>query len=338
MTMGAEALLYPLSPVYGAVLKLRAAAYARGFIKSYRAPLPVISVGNISLGGTGKTPMVAALARDLVGRGRSPAILSRGWGRESHESLVVRGPDCPYTPAEAGDEPVELASRLPGIPILVDADRTRSASRAPSLGADCLLLDDGFQHLRLRRDLDILLIDAGDPWAGRKLPPGGRLREPLDAVRRADVVIVTKINGGDIPLKIAAGIAEIHPGCPVLGARIRPLRLRGQEGVESVESLRGRDIFVVAGIGRPEGFLDTLRRCGARVADSFFFPDHHRWKPEDLAGIFAEADRRDLEVLTTAKDAVKMLPHPRLRVLEISVEPLEGNWDGLWELFPGLFG
>jgi len=177
-------LLLPLAPVYRGVVAARRAIFSRGWLRRARLDVPVISVGNLTFGGTGKTPVVIALVRDLVRMGRRPAVLTRGYKRRENHQVVVVGPEPRQRVDEVGDEPLEMARRLPGVPVVVDANRERGGLEALRLGADVVVLDDGFQHLRLERDLDIVVIDAGDPWGGHRLPPLGRLREPVAALAR----------------------------------------------------------------------------------------------------------------------------------------------------------
>lgn len=334
--MKARDLLTPLSPIYGAVVRARAAAYRSGLLKSRRCELPVVSVGNLTFGGTGKTPIVIALANDLIERGRRPAVLTRGYGRTTSEPLVLNGPDVAVTAAEAGDEPMELAQRLPGVPIVVDADRVRGASVASVLGADIVLLDDGFQHLRLRRNLDLVLLDAGDPWGGDHLPPRGRLREPVTAIDRASAVIITKVDPGadEPPQDIVRRVTAIRSGMPVLGARLVPQRVHTNEGWQEPAVLNGRKVFAIAGLGRPEGFRSLLLSAGAEVIGHRWFADHHAYSAEDCRWISLEAAKHDAVVVTTAKDAVKLDQLESPWVVETVMQPLSGSWDRLWSLDP----
>lgn len=329
-------LLTPLSPVYGAVVRTRAAAYRRGLLTSHDCTVPVVSVGNLTFGGTGKTPMVLALAQDLILRGRRPAILTRGYGRTGAEPLVLIGPAIQISASQAGDEPLELAQRLPGVPIVVDADRIRGARRAVELGAEVVILDDGFQHLRLRRDLDLVLLDAGDPWGGSHLPPRGRLREPLGAIGRASAVIITKVDpaADQPPQDIVRRIAATRPGLPVFAARLVPQRVRTESGWVDPTELRGRRVFAVAGLGRPEGFRTLLESAGAEIVGCRWFADHHPYGPEDRAWITREAQKYGAIVVTTAKDAVKLDAFDGLWVVETAMQSLEGGWDRLWSLAP----
>ena len=220
-------LLLPMTPLYRGAVAARNAAYRRGWIESTQLDVPVISVGNLTFGGTGKTPTVIALARDLVRKGRHPAVLTRGYKRVDDAQTVVVGPDPKQAASEVGDEPLEMAHRLPGVPIVVDADRARGGNQAQRLGADVVVLDDGFHHRRLERDLDIVLIDAGDPFGGGRLPPLGRLREPVTGLKRAGAILVTKV-----PADWRAPVAEIErivhhiaPELEILVSRIRVNRV-----------------------------------------------------------------------------------------------------------------
>ncbi len=327
-------LLTPLSPVYKGVVLARAAAFRSGLLKSHDCGLPVVSVGNLTFGGTGKTPMVLALAHDLLERGRRPAVLTRGYGRTTVEPLVLTGPEPGVSAAEGGDEPLELSQRLPGVPIIVDADRLRGGRWALELGADIVILDDGFQHLRLRRDLDLVLLDVGDPWGGGRLPPRGRLREPVGALARASAVIITKVDpaADQPPQDIVGRIGAIRPDLPVFAARLVPQRARTPDGWIDPAELRGRRVFAVAGLGRPEGFRTLLEFAGAEVVGRRWFADHHPYGPKDRTWIAHEAGKHGAIVVTTAKDAVKLDPFEGLWVVETAMQSLEGGWDRLWSL------
>ncbi len=327
-------LLTPLSPVYGAVVRMRAAAFRRGLLRSERCGIPVVSVGNVTFGGTGKTPIVIALVKDLIDRGRRPAVLTRGYGRRGSEPLVLTGPEIQVSASKAGDEPLELAQRLPGVPIVVDTDRIRGGRQAAELGADIVILDDGFQHLRLRRELDLVLLDAGDPWGGDRLPPRGRLREPVEAIGRASAVIITKVDPGadQPPDDIVRRVDRIRPGMPIFAARMVLQRVRTGEDWTDPTVLRGRNVFAVAGLGRPQGFRTLLESAGAEVVGHRWFADHHGYSARDREWIVREARQHGAVVVTTVKDAVKLDPFEGLWVVETAMQPVEGQWDRLWSL------
>jgi len=334
--MIARTLLLPLAPVWRAAVRLRRAAYRRGWAATERLPVTTVSVGNLTFGGTGKTPVVMALVRDLVRRGRRPAVLTRGYGRAGRTPLMLVGPDPLPSAAEAGDEPVEMARRLPGVPIVVDADRARGGREALRHSADIVLLDDAFQHFRLERDLDLVVVDAGDPWGGGRLPPMGRLREPMDGLARASAVLVTKLAAEteDVPETILCEVARWAPRAPVLGSRLTVSRVRFPNDGEVAEGLRGRRVFAFAGIGRPEGFAALLEEAGAEVVGRRWFPDHHHLAEGELAEVLAAARAVGAVAATTAKDAVKLPPEAAVWVVETEVEPLTGDWDDLWRLLP----
>lgn len=330
-------LLLPLAPVYRGLVAARGAAYRRGWLESSRLELPVISIGNLTFGGTGKTPTVIALARDLVRMGRRPAILTRGYTRLRDGQIVVVGPEPIHTAVEVGDEPLEIARRLPGVPVVVDADRGRGGLEAKRLGADVVLLDDGFQHLQLERDLDVVLVDAGDPWGGGRLPPLGRLRESMRALERADAVLITKVPSEWRPVvaEIERRLDTVAPRAQVFVSRLRPSRVRVPgEGWLGPEALKGRRVFAFAALGRPEGFLDTLTEAGAEIVDLKWYPDHHAWADEEISEIVALAESASAVAVTTAKDAVKLPLDVEAWVVEVVVEPVEGSWNGLWRLLP----
>jgi tetraacyldisaccharide 4'-kinase len=337
MSMAWRYLLLPLAPLYRGAVAVRSAAYRHGWKRRARLDVPVISIGNLSFGGTGKTPTVIALARELARMGRRPAVLTRGYKRLEDEQQVVMGPDPRQSAAEVGDEPLEIARRLPGVPVVVDANRLRGGAEAQRLGADVVLLDDGFQHLQLERDLDLVLIDAGDPWGGGHLPPLGRLREPLGALQRADAVVVTKVPAEWRPVvaEIESCLDRFAPTLQVFVSRLRPSRVHVPgEGWKEPEVLEGRRVFAFAALGRPDGFATTLREAGAEIADRKWFPDHHAYDEGELAEIVDTAAAIPAVPVTTAKDAVKLPPDSRVWVVEVAVEPVEGNWNGLWRLLP----
>jgi tetraacyldisaccharide 4'-kinase len=299
--------------------------------------IPVISVGNLSFGGTGKTPTVIALVRDLVRLGRRPAVLTRGYRRRGREQVVLVGPQPPEDVTEVGDEPLEMARRLPGVPVVVDADRVRGGREARRLGADVVVLDDGFQHRRLERDLDVVLLDAADPWGGGQLPPLGRLREPLSGFRRASAALVTKLPVDWRPAmeEIETRLAKIAPDIPVFAARMRLERVRlPNEGWQEPESLDGRRVLAFAGIGRPQGFLDKLVEAGANVVSTRWFPDHYRYSATDIESILTEAEAAGAVPVTTGKDAVKLPTDAAVWVVEAVMEPVDGSWQGLWQVEP----
>jgi tetraacyldisaccharide 4'-kinase len=291
-------------------------------------------VGNLTFGGTGKTPFTEHLARRFRFEGRRPAILSRGYGRRSRGVVLVSEGNGPrVAPDEGGDEPVALARRLPGVIVVVAERRIDAAREAARLGADLFLLDDGYQHLSVRRDANILLLDARDPFGGGRLPPRGRLREPLTAMERADVIVFTRA-GRDAPQAAARRtVALLAPGVPVFTARIRAAGLWEESGA-AVESaaLSGRRLIAVCGVANPGSFESSLREADLTPEDLLVFPDHRRYRPRDLRRIRRSAeDAGAAFVVTTEKDAVKLSGSLGLPILtlRLSVEILEAGFFGL---------
>lgn len=316
--------LLPLAALYGAGVSLRLALYRRGLLAVRRASRPVVSIGNVAAGGTGKTPLVRWLAGELIRRGRRPSILTRGYGRSSRGTVVVsdgRGALAPV--AASGDEPALLARALPSVPIVADARRVVAAERAEALGTpiDLHLLDDGFSHVALARDVDVVLLDATDPDGGGGLLPVGLLREPLDALARADLVVVTKTEQAD-PAR-ALELARRHaPGVPVFRARTEVLGVADRAGsrVDPADLPDGTTV-AVSGIARPEAFRATLAGMGIVPAGQLDFRDHEPYGPASLGRI-----ERALEecgataVVTTEKDAVKLDERLLVPVFRVAVE------------------
>lgn len=294
--------------VYASVARARRKWYARHPEVRRGLRRPVVSVGNIAVGGSGKTPTVAHLARLLQDAGERPAILSRGYGRPRPEEGVTVVSDGHRVLADvqrAGDEPLMLARALPGVPVLVCADRHLAGCLAERrLGATVHLLDDGFQHFALRRTLDLVLLGADD-LARPETLPWGRLREPLDAARMADAVIIGE---GDEETAVRAA-AVLHAERVFRLRKVQePPRLVDPPG-RAVSPAPGTRVLLVAGIAGPERFFKSVEAEGWTVAGDVAFPDHHFFTPADMARIVAAAHAaRAVMVLTTEKDLVRMLP------------------------------
>jgi tetraacyldisaccharide 4'-kinase len=277
----------------------------------------------VAVGGTGKTPFVAWLAEELVARGERPSILTRGYGRESRGTIVVSdAAGSRASPAQAGDEPALLARALPTVPIVADARRARAAARAEALfpWVTLHLLDDGFSHVALSRDLDVVLLDATDPAAGGALLPAGRLREPLSSLARADAVVVTKREQAD-----PAGALELArlnaPGAAVALARTVVTSIRDAAGDEvHPRDLPPGTLVAVAGTARPEAFFFTLASLGIEPTARLPFPDHARYGPYRIGSILKAAEETGATaVITTEKDAVKLDGRLGLPVFRVGV-------------------
>jgi tetraacyldisaccharide 4'-kinase len=311
-------LLWPLEQFYALAMRLRAAAYRRGWLKSQRLPAKVVSVGNLTVGGTGKTPVVLHLARRLQERGLRVAILTRGYGRREPAPLVVNGLGevTKYTPELMGDEPVLLTRHLPQVTIGIGADRFALAQQILKMETDrppqVFLLDDGFQHLRLQRDLDLVLIDVSDPFGAGAVLPAGRLREPLGALGRADLVLLTRAANG-VPREVEDTIRRANPRAPLFRAstRLAGVFEAGTHKPANLFVLKQTPALAFCGIGNPEAFWDDLRRAGFNLAATVVFPDHYRYAIEDFRRIIRQADGAGAKaLLATEKDWINMTVVP----------------------------
>jgi tetraacyldisaccharide 4'-kinase len=306
--------LAPFSALYGAVVRARMALYRGGALKAREAGAPVVSVGNLTAGGTGKTPLVGWVAGALAAEGRRVCVLSRGYGRAAERRRVVvsDGGRLLADAREGGDEPRLLAEQLLGMASVVsDADRVAAARWSREvLGADAFVLDDGFQHLRLARDLDVVTVDATDPWGGGRLLPRGRLREPLEGLARADCVVITRADLADDLERLRAEVERLCDGrAAVLTSRLRTRRLRplhpGADQPEGETAPQPSAAFCA--VGNPRAFFAHLRADGHELAHTRAFPDHHAYAQADLDRLAREAKAGGARsLLTTAKDAVKL--------------------------------
>jgi tetraacyldisaccharide 4'-kinase len=280
---------------YGLAVRLRNGMYERGWKERHKAPVPVVSVGNLTVGGTGKTPCVEHVARFYRGHDLRVAILSRGYGAG----------------AGRNDEAMVLEENLPDVPHLQGPDRAALATTAvEELDSEVLVLDDAFQHRRLARNLDVVLIDATNPWGHGYLLPRGLLREPPSSLRRAGVVVLTRCDQVDIAERgrLREEVARLAPDVPVAEATHRPFELGNGDLAAPLDRLRDRPVAAFCGIGNPEAFRRTLRDLGADVVAFRTFPDHHaytRANVDDLRA-WARLQTTDCVVVTTQKDLVKL--------------------------------
>ncbi len=311
----------------GTLARARRALYSWGAFRRESLPRPVVSVGNLTVGGTGKTPHVSFLASWLRSEGVKVAVLSRGYRRESRGVLWVSDGGGPKVPASVGgDEPVLLAMSLPAVPVLVGESRAEAGREClRRIDVDAFLLDDGFQHLALRRDIDILLVDAGRGLGNRLGLPFGPLRDSPQSARFADILIVTKCPSLREGEAVAAGI-PFPAGRPRAFSRIVPVSVVDREGTESPLPGAGQEVAAFCGLARNGSFSDTLREAGFVVREFVGFGDHHRYRPEDAERILSRAG--GLPVLTTEKDLVRLPPGLRLdaKALRVRVEFLAG-WE-----------
>lgn len=280
-----RAALAPVEWVYRGAVGARNNLYDAGLLPTTAPVLPALSVGNLTVGGTGKTPFAAYLAGKLLMHGARPCIALRGYG---------------------GDEELVHGALTPAVPVLVDADRVRAIASARSRGCDVAVLDDAFQHRRVARDVDIVLVSADVPWVNRCLP-AGPLREPARGLRRASLVVITcKAASPDVAQLLARRMAD-ESSLPVAVALLQAHalgRLGSSDALLPLDALRDRRVLVVAGIGNPKALLRQLEAYGA-VLTEVLFPDHHRYTAVDVDGLMAQSGGADF-VVCTLKDAVKL--------------------------------
>ncbi|MEA3490102.1 MAG: tetraacyldisaccharide 4'-kinase [Candidatus Omnitrophota bacterium] len=303
-----------LSWIYSAAVKVVDLAYRSGLRREHRISVPVVSVGNITLGGTGKTPFTVSLADHFLAEGKKPAVLIRGYGN---------------------DENRMLRDELPDIPVYAGQDRVRNAFKAVNNGSDILILDDGFQHRRIARDLNILMLDGACFFGNGSLLPRGLLREPLSAMKRADMFALTKTDMIDDERRrdMVKALDRAVPGKPVVFTRHSPTFLSDATGAAyETGLLSGKKICLVSGIADPDYFAFLVRNLGAKIVARREYGDHYRYRQADIESVLAECNGKDVEaIVVTRKDYVKIKDldisriEERLFVLNIVIEVLEGK-------------
>ena len=311
-----------LSRVYGGAIALRHALYARGWLRRHRVQRPVLVVGNLVAGGTGKTPLTIAIVRRLLDEGFRPGVATRGYGRR--DAGTARWVEADTDPLDGGDEPVLLARRT-GVRVRADRDRVAAARALVEAGCDVVVCDDGLQHYRLARDMEIEVVDARRRHGNGRLLPAGPLREPPSRAARCDLRVVN-FGTDDAGAQAASGFGEwpmrleLRDAIPLRDGRPRPLA-----------AFAGQRVHAVAGIGDPERFFASLRGLGLGVVPHAF-PDHHAYTPADL--VFGS----DLPVLMTEKDAVKCAPFANARMFAVPADARlpEAFWIALLAQLRGL--
>ena len=309
----------PLTPflalcsfLYGAGVKLRLSGYKHGCFKKKSLPGFVVSIGNLTVGGTGKTPSVMMLARWAIKEGYRVAVLSRGYGGRYRDTFleVSDGETIKADPRDSGDEAYLLAKKLAGIPIVISRDRYIAGSFAhEKFGTNFFILDDGFQHLALNRDLDIVLIDAESAFGNGQLLPWGPLREPIDQLAKADITVLTRFSTQDAAKRTMDLLNEKFPEIPVFYADHEPENVIFPQLNEShaPDFLEGKRVLAFAGLARPEVFRETLIRLGADLVYFRGFRDHYRFKPNEIQNLIHMRERLNAQYLVTSeKDWVRI--------------------------------
>lgn len=325
------------SPFYSVMMVIRAFLYKKGLCKSYKLSVPVISIGNLTLGGTGKTPLVMYVVRHMLGMGRKPAVVSRGYGGTAKGvvNIVSDGRDILMEATLAGDEPRLLAESLPDVPVLTSPRRMAAGNAAiDKFRVDIIVLDDGFQHLSLQRDLDLVLFSArtflGDGWVF----PGGRLREPFSALKRAHGFVIT---GVDAKTKQKVDnfkhlLRRFFPQKPVFMGEYLPVCLLQSKSAKTfaIDKARRLLLYGFAGIADPDAFKYTLGKERFKLVGFQPFKDHHNYTSQDVKNLIAAArERRAQALITTEKDFVKLKPFfDNFPVLALKIELfMEGEFD-----------
>jgi len=301
---------------YSIGVRLRNFSYSKGWLKKHRANAPVISVGNITAGGTGKTPLVIWLCNLLQQKGNRCAILTRGYKTRRASCVMRRAKNERNTQYAIRnteiDEPAILAESCPEAKIIVNPDRTAGSVEAVSkFGAEVLIMDDGFQHRRLGRDLDIVAIDATRPFGYGRMLPAGLLREPLASLKRADIVVITRCDQTTEAelTKIEGKLQQVNPDIIIARSIHAPVYAKSTDNKQiSLDQLKGKKIFAFCGIGNPDAFSNTIKKLGANLVGSKVYDDHHHYTDDCLADIYKQAShlKADL-ILTTQKDWTKIV-------------------------------
>lgn len=326
--------LSPLSALYSSITRARLAAYERNLLHVYTLEVPVISVGNLTTGGTGKTPLVEWIARKLANESREVWVLTRGYGRNTAEErvLVSNGGSVLSNERDAGDEAFLLAQNLRNLASVVcDADRVAAGRWVlEEFKVDVFILDDGFQHLRLARNLNILTIDATNPWGGGKLLPIGRLREPTDGIRRADCVVITRTDQSQSLSSLKKEISCLGCDRSIFLSQMKTtgIRLLSSQ-VHERQTALPEPVAAFCAVGNPASFFYQISSEGYEIAFTKVFPDHHSYTSSEVKALVREAQRQGARsLITSAKDAVKLrsfsmdLP---CYVLEIEIEIEESD-------------
>lgn len=305
-----SALLRPFGSIYGWAAAARASAYQREWFHAQHLSRPVISVGNLTMGGTGKTPLVELIARLLLSRGIRPSILSRGYRRNRGARLIALEPARTRIadPRLVGDEPALLASAVPGAAIVICANRFAGGRVAEErFHVDAHILDDGFQHLALARDANLVTLDATQPFSDFSISPAGRQRERCAAIRRASAVMITR-TGEASSAQLEQQIRQIHPAVPVFHCRTRLLGWFDlAHGCHlPAEALAGCRVYAFCGIGNPNSFFRQLKGWGCELAGSIPFRDHYRYTNSDVARLVLSARNAGATLVTTMKDVMNL--------------------------------
>ncbi len=319
-----SAILYILEYIYFCLVKLRNLLYDKNIIKTKKADVAVFGIGNITTGGTGKTPVVEKAALDLKTAGKKIIIISRGYGGQARTPAIVSSENQIFLNCQqAGDEPYMLAEKLPGIPVIIGKNRFKAYQLAArNFQFEAILLDDAFQHRSIFKNREIVVINCLQPFGYNHLLPGGFLREPLSSLGRGDIFILNHyrhVSESRVE-KIKETIYSYNKKADIVLSSYRPAVLIDIISKKRFEPdfLRGKKVVILAAIGSPASFIKDVKKTGVRVVDSFIFKDHHRYSTEDIKTIVDKVKLREIDyMVTTEKDAVK-LTEKSLHVIEVN--------------------
>lgn len=333
-----------VSVIFASVVAIRYFFYRIGFLRRYPLGIQVISIGNVTAGGTGKTPVTEMFARALASKGRKVAILSRGYRRKEApwwQRMFIQVIDPPLVVSDGkrvlldsavgGDEPYMLASNLPGVAVVVDRDRVKAGRYAiKRLGCDTIILDDGFQYQKLKHSIEVVLVDATNPFGNGNMLPRGILREPARHIKRADIIFLTKCRGDTS--KVVEEIRKYNKKAEIVKCTHAPKTLKDVWSREEfpLDWLKNKQVCTLSGIASPKGFENSLRHLGAKVVWCERYADHHRYDPSEiLYALNRTADMGSDALVTTEKDAVRFPRFETVPVkclyLRIAIEVLEGE-------------
>lgn len=325
-------LTWPFSKIYGAGIELRNRGFNSGLLPIQKLPRPVISVGNLTVGGTGKTPVVAYLAKFLKQHGLKVAVLTRGYKRETSKTVILKQGDLAQIPFhETGDEARVLVHHVGNGGVVIDRNRFRGGTVAiNNFNPDVFILDDGFQHRRLFRELDIVTLDAKLPFGNRQLLPSGPLRESIKNIKRADLLWITRVNQSSFSVEEIKSQISYSVDKPAVFSNHEPIKVIdvASESKLPIEFLKNRNVIAFAGIANPNSFLETLKKLGAIVVRFHNFTDHFMYTKKEIELLANTLSGCNAEILiTTEKDAVRFSPEilqniPNLHVLQVGIQLL----------------
>ena len=334
-----KVVLYIASQIYMLGYQSRLALYKLGFLKSYSLPAYVISIGNITCGGTGKTPFAIETAKYFLSKGHKVAILSRGYGGDSAKetTLVSDGSEILSDYEICGEEPILIAKKVPKALVLVGKDRVKTGESAIKLGADVLVLDDGFQHIKLKRNRDILLLDSYNPFDNGHLLPLGKLREQTNSIQRASSIVITNTDKKELNKKELQRIQRHNKTIARVSSILTKLHSLNTKEIININDAKDLKILACCGIGNPQSFIDSLKRHQLDIQAHFFYPDHYEYSYSDIEQIVNLAKKYSItNVIVTEKDGIKIEPLCQAAQVTFWTAELELRWD-MPNLFESIF-